>query len=543
MGGFHNFSIKFKVLLIALVGGVGFAAYFYLNFVTTQNNIERLNKVTSVYYPIVQHLDFAKLGMEKIKESHRQAVQLKDPAMLESAKEMSKELRIRFVDIGTRDASLAGESTKLLELLASYNGLAVQTTLAKIAGKSDEEVNKVWVIRDTSLEAIEEALAELRESSQAKLVGSIVDANKDFKSTLQFGGIIGLVIAVLVGFLSFVIVSFISQDIKGIREKLREMSSGQGDLTTRLKSRGKDELGDLVDEFNDFIDMLDTIIGNTIGHIYEMKHSSQRIASDNSELAARSEEQAHKVDNILASMKSIAATVQQNATNSMIANDLAEAARKRGEQGRAEVDEAINAMQAINESTKKIFEITGVIDGIAFQTNLLALNAAIEAARSGEHGRGFAVVAKEVRNLAQKAADSAKEIKDLIDSSVDRIDKGTELVRRSSETLLEVLNGISEVSEIMTNIARDNQAQNSSIDQVNESLGYIDDSARKNSLQVDSTSEISRDMQEQASAVANLVTFFKVTGQERLMQVEDSERDQTSNDSHENKATSSAAES
>lgn len=541
MGGFHNFSIKFKVLLIALVGGVGFAAYFYLNFVTTQNNIERLNKVTSVYYPIVQHLDFAKLGMEKIKESHRQAVQLKDPAMLESAKEMSKELRIRFVDIGTRDASLAGESTKLQELLASYNGLAVQTTLAKIAGKSDEEVNKVWVIRDTSLEAIEETLAELRESSQAKLVGSIVDANKDFKSALQFGGIIGLVIAVVVGFLSLIIVSFISQDIKGIREKLREMSSGQGDLTTRLKSRGKDELGDLVDEFNDFIDMLDTIIGNTIGHIYEMKHSSQRIASDNSELADRSEEQAHKVDNILASMKSIAATVQQNATNSMIANDLAEAARKRGEQGRAEVDEAINAMQAINESTKKIFEITGVIDGIAFQTNLLALNAAIEAARSGEHGRGFAVVAKEVRNLAQKAADSAKEIKDLIDSSVDRIDKGTELVRRSSETLLEVLNGISEVSEIMTNIARDNQAQNNSIDQVNESLGYIDDSARKNSLQVDSTSEISRDMQEQASAVANLVTFFKVTGQERLMQVEDNERDQTSNDSHENKATSSAA--
>ncbi|MBP6367118.1 MAG: MCP four helix bundle domain-containing protein [Nitrosomonas sp.] len=239
---------------------------------------------------------------------------------------------------------------------------------------------------------------------------------------------------------------------------------------------------------------------------------SSEIASGNLDLSQRTEEQASSLEETASSMEELTSTVKQNADNAHQANQLAVGASEVAVKGGAVVGQVVQTMSSINESSKKIVDIISVIDGIAFQTNILALNAAVEAARAGEQGRGFAVVATEVRTLAQRSAAAAKEIKELISDSVSKVEDGTRLVDEAGTTMNEIVSAVKRVTDIMSEISAASQEQSSGIEQVNQAVTQMDEATQQNAALVEEAAAAAESMQDQAQALTQAVTIFKLSG-------------------------------
>jgi methyl-accepting chemotaxis protein len=238
--------------------------------------------------------------------------------------------------------------------------------------------------------------------------------------------------------------------------------------------------------------------------------ASSQIAAGNMDLSSRTEQQASSLEETASSMEELTSTVKQNAENARQANQLAASASDVAQRGGAVVSDVVQTMASIDQSSKKIVDIIGVIDGIAFQTNILALNAAVEAARAGEQGRGFAVVASEVRNLAQRSASAAKEIKALIDDSVGKVAAGTRLVGQAGSTMEEVVTSIQRVTAIMAEISNASSEQTSGIEQINQSITQMDHVTQQNAALVEQAAAAADAMQEQAAKLADAVSIFKL---------------------------------
>ncbi|MFL6659218.1 MAG: methyl-accepting chemotaxis protein [Massilia sp.] len=241
--------------------------------------------------------------------------------------------------------------------------------------------------------------------------------------------------------------------------------------------------------------------------------ASNQIAMGNLDLSSRTEEQASSLEETASSMEELTSTVKQNADNARQANVLAVTASEVAQRGGSVVAQVVNTMSSINDSSRKIVDIIGVIDGIAFQTNILALNAAVEAARAGEQGRGFAVVASEVRNLAQRSAAAAKEIKTLINDSVDKVDAGGKLVDQAGVTMAEIVDSIMRVTDIMSEIASASSEQTVGIEQVNSAIAQMDEVTQQNAALVEEAAAAAGSMQEQAATLAEVVSIFKLAPQ------------------------------
>lgn len=238
--------------------------------------------------------------------------------------------------------------------------------------------------------------------------------------------------------------------------------------------------------------------------------ASQQIAAGNQDLSSRTEQQASSLEETASSMEELTSTVRQNADNARQANVLAASASNVATKGGEVVAQVVTTMVSINESSKKIADIIGVIDGIAFQTNILALNAAVEAARAGEQGRGFAVVASEVRNLAQRSASAAKEIRTLISDSVDKVDAGSQLVEQAGATMSEIVQGITRVTDIMSEIASASAEQTMRIQQVNAAITQMDDVTQQNAALVEEAAAAASSLKDQAASLSQLVSTFKL---------------------------------
>jgi methyl-accepting chemotaxis protein len=241
-----------------------------------------------------------------------------------------------------------------------------------------------------------------------------------------------------------------------------------------------------------------------------VKSGAEEISRGNLELSRRTESQAASLEETSASMEEMTSTVKQNADNAKEANELAMGARDQASTGGDVVSKAISAMHEINQASTKISDIIGVIDEIAFQTNLLALNAAVEAARAGEQGRGFAVVATEVRNLAGRSATAAKEIKELIEDSVQKVTDGSRLVNQSGDTLEEIMGSVRQVAEIVGDISSATQEQAQGIDQVNKAIIEMDSATQQNTAMVEEAAAAAESMSEQSNELDNLVSFFQI---------------------------------
>jgi len=283
-----------------------------------------------------------------------------------------------------------------------------------------------------------------------------------------------------------------------------------GDLTVEIDTRATDETGALLRALGHMNTSLSKIVDEVRSGTQTISGASSEIAAGSFDLSSRTEQQAAALEETAASMEELTGTVRQNADNARQANQLAIAASSVATQAGQAVDQVVATMGSINDSSRKIVDIIAVIDGIAFQTNILALNAAVEAARAGEQGRGFAVVASEVRTLAQRSAAAAKEIKQLIGDSVEKVDIGTRLVDHTGATMREVVDSIQRVTDIMGEISSASQEQITGIDQVNQAMGQMDNATQQNAALVEEATAATAALQDQAQRLAQVVDVFKL---------------------------------
>ncbi len=283
-----------------------------------------------------------------------------------------------------------------------------------------------------------------------------------------------------------------------------------GDLSADIVVESRDEAGQLMHALREMNASLAKVVGEVRSGTETIATASGQIASGNQDLSSRTEEQASSLEETAASMEELTSTVKQNADNARQANQLAVSASEVAVRGGNVVGQVVDTMGSINASSKKIVDIIGVIDGIAFQTNILALNAAVEAARAGEQGRGFAVVASEVRSLAQRSAAAAKEIKTLIGDSVEKVEEGSKQVEEAGRTMEEIVGSVRRVTDIMGEITAASQEQTSGIEQINQAISQMDQVTQQNAALVEEASAAAQSLQEQAGSLVQSVSIFKL---------------------------------
>jgi methyl-accepting chemotaxis protein len=329
-----------------------------------------------------------------------------------------------------------------------------------------------------------------------------------------------LALAIGASIMSVAVAYFATRSITGPLEEAVGIAKrvADGDLTSVIEVNSNDETGQMMQALKHMNSSLTRIVAEVRSGTESIASASGEIASGNLDLSTRTEQQAASLGQTSGSMRELTSTVQQNADNARQANQLAAQASEVALRGGSVVSHVIDTMGSITASSKKIVDIIGVIDGIAFQTNILALNAAVEAARAGEQGRGFAVVASEVRNLAQRSAAAAKEIKALIGDSVDKVREGSTLVEQAGVTMDEVVNSVRRVTDIMGEITSASQEQSAGIANVNHTILEMDETTQQNAALVEEAAAAAASMQHQAANLARVVSVFKLDQQAALVE-------------------------
>ncbi|RJG07663.1 HAMP domain-containing protein [Noviherbaspirillum cavernae] len=407
--------------------------------------------------------------------------------------------------------------TKAKESSAKYVAAYGKTLTLLGEGKREDATRQAFTEVYPALQTFAENLRELNELQQQVVEAAGTQSEQTFRSTRAIVIALG-VIAVLVGVLCAWLVS------RAITQPLNEavriaQTVAAGDLTSRIEVRSKDETGLLLRALKEMNESLVRIVGEVRSGTDTIATASAQIASGNLDLSSRTEEQAGSLEETASSMEELTSTVKQNTENARQANGLAASASEVASKGGAVVSQVVDTMGSINESSKKIVDIISVIDGIAFQTNILALNAAVEAARAGEQGRGFAVVASEVRSLAQRSASAAKEIKSLIDDSVDKVDAGTRLVDQAGATMQEIVDSVRRVTDIISEIAAASDEQQAGIEQINQAVVQMDQVTQQNASLVEEAAAAADSMQEQSRALAQAVSVFRLNGMQAVAPV------------------------
>ena len=398
---------------------------------------------------------------------------------------------------------------KIVVLRTNYQNLKTAVGKARAAG-DDAAAEKIFngefipAAKAYSV-AVEGLLAHQRKAIDA--TARAIDAANDRANQLLL--LLTVLMVTIGSAAAWVISRSITVPLKSAVDIAAKVADG--DLTTRFDTQvQRSEIGELMTALKGMNDALVNVVSQVQTGTRTIASASHEIAAGNMDLSQRTEEQASSLEETASSMEELTSTVRQNADNARQANQLAKTASEVAEKGGAIVSQVVNTMGTINDSSRKIYDIISVIDGIAFQTNILALNAAVEAARAGEQGRGFAVVASEVRNLAQRSAGAAKEIKELIGNSVDQVDIGSKLVQEAGATMDDVVASVRRVTDIMGEITSASSEQSIGIDQVNTAITQMDQVTQQNAALVEEAAAAAASMQEQAERLADVASSFRL---------------------------------
>ncbi|KQQ86887.1 methyl-accepting chemotaxis protein [Massilia sp. Leaf139] len=406
------------------------------------------------------------------------------------------------------------DALALLDRMAAANERYVkgQDEMIKIinAGDQAEMARYLKEVMRPILSDLKQAVSEQLEMQKRFADKTAHDAQDTFASTRTMMIVLGLLSLALAGLIAWWNTRSITRPMARALEVANTVAAG--DLTSRIEVTGKDETSMLLQALKTMNESLVRTVLTVRSGTETIATASGEVAAGSLDLSARTEQQAGSLEETASSMEELTSTVKQNADNARQANALAEAASTVAERGGRVIGEVVGTMEQINSSAGKIADIIGVIDGIAFQTNILALNAAVEAARAGEQGRGFAVVASEVRNLAQRSAAAAKEIKGLIGDSTEAVQAGGKLVGEAGATMQEIVESVRRVTDIMSEISAASAEQTAGIEQINEAIVQMDQVTQQNAALVEEAAAASASMQEQAANLTRAVSVFQVAG-------------------------------
>jgi methyl-accepting chemotaxis protein len=441
-----------------------------------------------------------------------------DVSLMQKEEQKVKDQRARY-DKALADLKALGLSDAEKKVLADIAALDADTdsafkeAIGQVLAFNSEGAAKVISGRidplNTQTLALINKLVDMQQANAKEVMDGSVTSDRSLMVMLFVLGGVAVALGVVCAAL---ITRSITVPLSGAVEVAQKVATGE--LTSQVQVEGRDETSELLQALKDMNESLAKTVGDVRNGTELISTASQEIASGNADLSARTESQASSLEETASSMEELTSTVKQNADNARQANQLAVSASSVAEKGGTVVSQVVETMGSIKASSSKIVDIIGVIDGIAFQTNILALNAAVEAARAGEQGRGFAVVASEVRNLAQRSAGAAKEIKELIGDSVDKVDAGSKLVDEAGQTMDLIVTSIRQVADIMGEITAATQEQSNGIEEVNQAITQMDEMTQQNAALVEQAAAAAESMQEQAQMLAQAVSIFKLSHDE-----------------------------
>ena len=525
---FKNFKIKTLLVgvlglligLLAIIGGLG--------ILSAERSVGLVKDVTVANQKNIAERNAIRLDMETGRSQILQALQHNPELAWSKLHDHPLTNHFNIVDDVTArvtkhwEGYLADikspEERKLAEeWFAKSDGLGVAhvraATQAVREGRWDDaetvlikKLNPTYRLGDVALKALAEYSDKRIKEDDAAVAASLSRSS----TTVTVVLLGGLVLSVFAGMVL----------MKAISEPLAEAMAvahrvADGDLKGQATPHSANEFGELLRALDKMRDNLAAIVAEVRSGSDTISSASGQIAAGNMDLSHRTGEQAASLEETASSMEELTSTVRQNADNARQANQLAVSASTVATKGGEVVAQVVETMGSINESSNKIVDIIAVIDGIAFQTNILALNAAVEAARAGEQGRGFAVVASEVRNLAQRSAAAAKEIKQLIDDSVGKVESGAKLVNQAGATMKDIVTSIQRVTDIMGEITSATQEQTAGLEQIHHAITEMDTITQQNVALVEEAAAASGELQDQASSLSRVVSVFQIDGQRR----------------------------
>jgi methyl-accepting chemotaxis protein len=504
-------KFKTRILLLPAVTLVLFVAGWLVGGALATHAATSVATLGAVDYPYLEGVNRLDELVQRTTQTTQSAVAEGDKTKLDEVKDIAAEAAAT----SARLAALEGRKSSADSLGKAYAAYVDAATAAaqSMLDTRDDTAARVGTMQQTQKALTDLVAGELKDARhrvESRLETSRVGVRRVMLANAVSGA--AIVLALVLG--AWLVLRAIARDLGAEPEYLRAVVEriAAGDLHTRDDLQQADPRS-VLGKLRAMATQLAQIVGSIRSVSQEVGDASAQIAQGNDDLSRRTQTQAAALEETAASMEQMTASVKRNAGNASEAERITRDARRKAEEGGQVMSDTHEAMQAIKSSSRRIADIVGLIDEIAFQTNLLALNAAVEAARAGEQGRGFAVVAGEVRSLAQRSAGAAREIKGLIDDSVGKVTAGSELVARSGRTLGEIIEGVKQVTDTVADIVAASHEQAAGISEVSQTVTDMDESTQQNAALVEQASAASRAMREQAAMLLQQVAFFKLFGE------------------------------
>lgn len=514
MQAFYDLKIATKLIVgfVSVLLLTAFLGLFSMAQLAKVNNAA--DEIGNDWMPSAIEAMGMKESVSRMRSQEAQLATAESPEEVKKYQERTDEAIAQFRKHHTASVKYAdqpGEKKVLDEALSAFNEYVQISAKIGNFAKENNTAAALALLRSDSSKAnkkLRDMVDKIVDDHVSGGQKAFAESSLTYKSA-QTWVVIVIVAAIVVG---LILATWLARMVSTPLQEAVELaeSIAHGDLTKTIVPSSTCETGQLIQALSEMNTSLLQVVSEVRAGTDQINDAATAIANGNMDLSQRTEEQASSLEETASSMEEITSTIKHNSDNARQANILSQSATAVAEKGGSVVSEVVATMTSINESSRKIVDIISVIDGIAFQTNILALNAAVEAARAGEQGRGFAVVASEVRSLAQRSASAAKEIKELINDSVEKVGQGSRLVDSAGSTMQEVVQSVKRVSDMISEITAAGQEQSTGVDQINNAIMQMDSVTQQNAALVEEAAAAAATMQEQAENLVKVVSVFKI---------------------------------